>query len=98
MARKSWLDDKGESTLIDGYAQQSSDFIQAMADGTIDDSEVEQQEAKLVALMKKIEPNLSDEQHAEITELLCEMSAFNVMQMLNVIHKSRPAATSTWVP
>jgi len=98
MARKSWLDDKGETTLIDGYAQQSSTFIQAMADGNIDDKEVEQQEAKLVALMKKIEPNLSDEQHAEITELLCEMSAFNVMQMLNVIHQSRPAATSTWVP
>jgi len=98
MARKSWLDDKGETTLIDGYAQQSSDFIQAMADGSIDDKEVEQQEAKLVALMKKVEPNLSDEQHAEITELLCEMSAFNVMQMLNVIHKSRPASTTTWVP
>ena len=98
MARKSWLDDKGETTLIDGYAQQSTDFIQAMADGTIDDSEVETQEAKLVELMKKIEPNLSDEQHAEMTELLCELSAFNVMQMLNVIHKSRPASTTTWVP
>ena len=98
MARKSWLDDKGETTLIDGYAQQSADFIQAMADGKIDDGEVEAQEAKLVELMKKIEPNLSDEQHAEMTELLCELSAFNVMQMLNVLHQSRSASTSTWVP
>ncbi len=98
MARKSWLDDEGESTLIDQYAQQSADFIEAMADGKIDDSEVEKQEAKLVALMKKVEPNLSDQQHAEMTELLCEMSAFNVMQMLNVFHQSRPAARSTWVP
>jgi hypothetical protein len=98
MSRKSWLDDKGETTLIDGYAQQSADFIQAMADGKIDDSEVQQQEEKLVALMKKIEPNLDDQQHAELTELLCELSTFNVMQMLHVIHKSRPASTSTWVP
>jgi len=98
MARKSWLDDKGETTLIDGYAQQSTDFIQAMADGKIDESEVEQQETKLVALMKKIEPNLSDEQHEEMTELLCELSTFNVMQMLHVLHKSRPASTTTWVP
>ena len=98
MARKSWLDDKGESTLIDGYAQQSADFIEAMADGRIDDSEVEAQEAKLVALMKKIEPNLSDEQHAEMTELLCELTSFNVMQMLNVIHQSRPTTSTTWVP
>lgn len=98
MTRKSWLDEKGESTMIDEYARQSSDFIAAMADGKIDDSEVEKQEAKLVALMKKVEPNLSDEQHAEMTELLCEMSAFNVMQMLNLIHQSRPASTTTWVP
>jgi len=98
MARKSWLDDKGETTLIDGYAQQSTDFIQAMADGKIDKGEVEQQEAKLVALMKKIEPNLSDEQHAEITELLCEMSAFNVMQMLNVLHQSRSSIAAAWRP
>ena len=98
MARKSWLDEKGETTLIDGYAQQSSAFIEAMADGKIDKDEVAQQEAKLVALMKKVEPNLSDVQHGEMTELLCELSAFNVMQMLSVIHQSRPAATSTWVP
>ena len=98
MARKSWLDEKGETTLIDEYAQQSSEFIQAMADGKIDKDEVDQQEAKLVALMKKVEPNLTDEQHDEITQLLCEMSAFNVMQMLNAIHQSRPSATSTWVP
>lgn len=98
MARKSWLDEKGETTLIDGYAQQSSDFIAAMADGTIDKDEVEKQEAKLVELMKKVEPNLSDEQHAEITELLCELSTFNVMQMLNVLHQSRSASKTTWVP
>lgn len=98
MARKSWLDEKGETTLIDGYAQQSTAFIEAMADGKIDESEVAQQETKLVELMKKIEPNLSDEQHAEITELLCELSCFNVMQMLSVIEKSRPASTTTWVP
>ena len=89
MARKSWLDDKGESTLIDGYAQQSTDFIQAMADGTIDDSEVEKQEAKLVTLMKKIEPKLDDDQHAEITELLCQMTAFNAMQMLHMFDEAR---------
>jgi len=90
MARKSWLDEKGESTLIDDYAQQTTSFIEAMADGKIDDNEIASQEAKLVELMKKIEPKLDDAQHAEITELLCELSAFNVMQMLHVIHSSRP--------
>ena len=90
MTRKSWLDEKGESTLIDDYAQQTTSFIEAMADGKIDDSEIASQEAKVVELMKKIEPQLDDAQHAKITELLCELSAFNVMQMLHVIHSSRP--------
>ena len=90
MTRKSWLDEKGESTLIDDYAQQTTSFIEAMADGKIDDSEIASQEAKVVELMKIIEPQLDDAQHAKITELLCELSAFNVMQMLHVIHSSRP--------
>ena len=90
MARKSWLDEKGESTLIDDYAKQTTSFIEAMADGKIDDDEITNHEANLVKLMKKIEPKLDDEQHAEITELLCELSAFNVMQMLHMMHQSRP--------
>ena len=90
MARKAWLDAKGESTLIDDYAQQTSSFIEAMANGKIVAEEVSAQEAKLVELMKQIEPKLDDDQHAEITELLCELSAYNVMQMLNMFHESRP--------
>ena len=90
MARRSWLDESGETTLIDGYAKQTGSFIDAMADGKIDTSELTSQESRLVGLMKKIEPKLDDEQHAEITELLCEMAAFNVMQMLHMLHEARP--------
>ena len=98
MARLSWIDSAGETTLIDEYAQKSGSFIEAMADGTVDQSEVQAQEAKLVALMKTIEPKLDDDQHAEITELLCELSAYNLMQMLQMIHSSRPTTASTWRP
>lgn len=90
MARKSWLDSQGESTLIDDYARQTGSFIDAMADGKIVESELADQEAKLVALMKKIEPQLDDERHAEVTELLCELSAYNVMQMLNMFQQAMP--------
>ena len=89
MTRKSWMDDQGETTLIDDYARQSASFIDAMADGKIDPSEVEVQEAKVVALMKKIEPTLDDDQHAAITELLCEMSVYSVMQLLNTAYEAR---------
>ena len=33
MARKSWLDDKAKTTLIDDYARELGSFIEAMADG-----------------------------------------------------------------
>ncbi len=89
MARKSWTDDSGESTLIDDYAQQTGAYIDAMADGRVDANEVSAQEAKLVELMKQIEPKLDDDQHAEITELLCQMSAFNAMQMLHMFDEAR---------
>jgi len=89
MARKSWTDDSGESTLIDDYATKTGAYIDAMADGKVDASEVGAQESKLVALMKKIEPKLDDDQHAEITELLCEMTAFNAMQMLHMFDEAR---------
>ena len=80
---------RAESTLIDDYARQTVGYIEGMADGKIDDKELAAQEAKLVALMKKVEPNLDDSQHAEMTELLCEMSCYNVMQMLHMIHESQ---------
>lgn len=90
MARKSWLDEQGETTLIDDYAKQTGTFIDAMSDGKVVEQEVVDQEARLVDLMKKIEPALDDETHAQVTELLCELSAYNVMQMLNMFHQARP--------
>jgi len=90
MARRSWLDESGEISLIDGYARQTGSFIDAIADGKIDESELSEQESRLVGLMKKIEPKLDDDQHAEITELLCELSAYNVMQMVHMLHQARP--------
>ena len=89
MTRKSWMDEQGETTLIDDYGRQSASFIDAMSDGKIDPSEVEAQEAKLVALMKKIEPTLDDDQHAAITQLLCEMSVYSVMQLLSTAYEAR---------
>jgi hypothetical protein len=88
--RKSWLDDKTNEPLIDEYAQQLTSFIDAMADGRVDASEVQKQEDHLVALMKEIEPQLDDATHEKVTRLLCELSAYNMMQFLHEIHQARP--------
>ena len=91
--RQSWLDDKAETSLIDGYVQKLGSFVDAMADGRIDDAELAAQEKRLTTLMKEVEPALSDAQHAQVTKLLCELSAYNIMQTLNSLQNARPKTT-----
>lgn len=92
-SRQSWLDDKAQTPIIDSYVQKLSTFVAAMADGHIDDHEVADQEQRLVTLMKEVEPALSDAQHAQVTKLLCELTAYNVMQTLNSLQTARPKTT-----
>jgi hypothetical protein len=73
--------------------QKLATFVDALADGRIDDSELRAQEQRLAAVMKEVEPALSDEQHAQVTKLLCELTAYNVMQTLNTLQAAKPHAT-----
>lgn len=88
--RMKWFDDKSGALLIDDYARQLGTFIQALTDGHVDDSEVKQQEERLVKLMKEVEPKLDDVLHPKVTRLLCELTAYDLMQVLNSMHKARP--------
>jgi uncharacterized protein YjaZ len=88
--RQSWLDDTTQTPLIDEYTQKLSTFIEAMADGQIDAKELSEQERRLVDLMKQIEPQLDDALHAQVTQLLCELTAYNVMQALFSLQDARP--------
>ena len=90
--RTNWLDDTKETPLIHEYASRLSGFIEAMADGKIETKELKDQEARLVALMKKVEPDLNDKQHEEVTHLLCELTAYNIMHTLHELAASRPRA------
>jgi hypothetical protein len=87
--KQSWLDDNA-NPLIDGYVQKLGTFVDAMADGHIDDRELGEQEKRLVASLKEVEPTLNDAQHAQVTKLLCELTAYNVMQTLNSLQSARP--------
>ena len=91
--RLRWLDDTTDTPLIDGYARQLQSFIDTMADGRVDTAEIEAQEKRLIRLMKKVEPRLNDELHADVTELLCELTAYDLMQMLYEMHQARKATT-----
>ena len=40
--------------------------------------------------MKKVEPKLDDDLHEEVTELLCELTAYNIMHTVSEIAEARP--------
>jgi hypothetical protein len=88
--RTSWLDPTATTSLIDAYARQMKSFLDAMEDGVIERREVEEQEKRLVGLMNKVEPQLDDAMHEQVTQLLCETTVYNMMQMLAELHQSRP--------
>jgi hypothetical protein len=89
-SRTHWLDEKTDAPLIDGYVQKLGTFLDAMADGRIDAGELKSQEDRVVALMKSVEPELSDELHEKITHLLCELSAYNIMHTVHQLVDTRP--------
>lgn len=88
--RQSWLDEASQTPLIDKHVQKLGTFVDALADGRIDDNELRAQEQRLVAAMKEVEPSLSDAQHAQVTKLLFELTAYNVMQTLNSLQSTKP--------
>ena len=89
MKRISWFDEHTHMPVIDEQVKNLSSFVDAMADGVIDDSELDKQQASVIAAMKAVEGDLNDEQHAKITRLLVELSAYNVMRLLHELQQTR---------
>ena len=88
--RTNWLDEQTQTPLIDQHARKLATFLDAMADGRIDDQEIKAQEARVYNLLKEIDPQLDDALHARVTELLCELTAYDLMQMLREMQQKRP--------
>lgn len=92
-SRVRWFDDKSGAPLIERYARQLNSFMEALRDGRVEDAEVKEQEERLVARMKQVEPLLDDSVHDAVTELLCELTAYDLMQVLNAMDKARHKQT-----
>lgn len=89
MTRKSWIDPETNEPLIEDYAKHLESFVRAFQDGVVSDKEISDQEARLVELMKQIEPSLDDETHAKVTRLLCELTAYDIMQLTYEMQQAR---------
>ena len=88
MARASWINDDSHPDL-DAHVGGLEHFAASLADGVIDASELATQEANLVAAMKAVESSLSDEQHAKVTKLLAELTAYSVMRTMHELAQAR---------
>jgi predicted transcriptional regulator len=89
MARASWFDDKAEHPIIEEQLTKLASFTSALEDGVVSKQELDGQERRLVTAMKKIEGELSDDQHSKVTTMLVEMTAYNVMRLLHELQAER---------
>ncbi len=88
MARASWIDDDNHPDL-DEHVSQLDHFAGALADGVVDEAELAKQEGNLIAAMRAVEGELSDDQHAKVTKLLAEVAAYTVMQMMHDLAQAK---------
>lgn len=91
--RVHWFDDKSNTPLIEQYARKLTSFLDVLADGKVDAGEIKAQETRVYELMKEIEPRLDDALHAKVTQLLCELTAYDLMQTLHQMQQTRPKTT-----
>ena len=89
MARASWFDDRAEHPLMHEKLEKLESFTSALEDGVISKQELTGQEERLVKAMKALEGSLSDEQHASVTTVLVELTAYNVMRLLHELQSER---------
>jgi hypothetical protein len=89
VSKMSWFDEKAEHPLVQEQVTKLASFTEAMADGIVSKQEVAGQEQRLVAVMKKLEPELSDDLHAKVTTVLVELTAYNVMRLLHELQTER---------
>ena len=89
--KSAWFDEASKVPLIADEARRLESFMSAMADGRVDESEIREQERRVVDLMKEIEPLLDENLHGKVTQLLCELTAYDLMQVTHSIYQSRPA-------
>src|SRR4029078_12095376 len=88
--KSTWFDETSNASLIADQAQRLESFIQTMADGKVTDDEVKKQEQRVVKLIKKMEPQLDPQLHDRVTQLLAEITAYDMMQSLNMMQSARP--------
>jgi hypothetical protein len=89
VARTSWFDEKAGHEAIQDRVRKLDSFTSALADGVVTSQELDGQEKRLVDAMKQAEALLNDDQHAKVTTMLVELTAYNIMRLLRELQAER---------
>jgi len=92
VARTSWFDEQAEHPVIQEQLEKLESFTSALADGVISKSELDGQEQRLMAAMKTLEPELGDDLHHKVTNVMIELTGCNVMRLLHELQAGRARA------
>ena len=92
MAKASWFDERAQVPTLHERVEKLESFTTAMADGVVDKKELEGQEQRLTAAMKALEPKLNDELHGEVTRVMIELTAYNIMRLLHELQTEHARA------
>ena len=92
MAKTSWFDENTEHPTLHERVEKLESFTTAMADGVVDRKELDGQEQRLTAAMKRLEPRLSDELHEQVTSVMIELTAYNIMRLLHELQTEHARA------
>lgn len=92
--RINWLDEDTDVPALEEHVAKLDHFMTSMADGIIDDEELNKQHEALATAMRAVQNDLTDEQHGKVTTLLVETIAFSIMSTLHRLAASRQQETS----
>ncbi|MEN6410605.1 MAG: hypothetical protein ABFD44_12945 [Anaerolineaceae bacterium] len=86
MPRTEWFDPESSAMLFSAYAEKMESWQKAMEDGVITADELDHQAQKLADLLRELEPELTDEIHAQVTQILMELAVYYGMQHEAILH------------
>lgn len=82
MSKQAWFDPQSNEILFSKYLGTMDSWQQALADGKVEPAEVAAQAERVAALLRALEPKLSDALHVELTTVFYELAVLYGMERL----------------
>ena len=99
--RQSWFTDEGDDIVFGRYVDRVETWRSAIADGRVSAEEIRAQAARVAGLMHELEDGLTDEQHAQVTDVFVEWAVLQGLQSLFLMQEQKagaglPADAAAW--